>query len=142
MLNRLKQSAFQVLNLVYFHLPYLLLAISSRRGAADWGKWRRLQVPGDSDVVLERILPPEVATEPVCIAGERRCPPGDVGGPYGYKEFPGVIFFWNADSHGAESTIRRDFTSRAALDGLQFPQSFTRFKGAGFAGSCPKEKTS
>ena len=44
-------------------------------------------------VVLEKILP-QTATpaKPVCIAGERRCPPEDVGGPSGYEEFLKVIF--------------------------------------------------
>lgn len=39
-------------------------------------------------VLLEKILPaggkPSV---PVCLGGERRCPPEDVGGVYGYQEF-------------------------------------------------------
>ena len=45
-------------------------------------------------VVLERILPSDAAaiTKPVCIAGERRCPPEDVGGPPGYLQFLEVIF--------------------------------------------------
>jgi len=29
---------------------------------------------------------------PICLAGERRCPPEDVGGVYGYQEFLEVIF--------------------------------------------------
>jgi Plasmid pRiA4b ORF-3-like protein len=45
------------------------------------------------EVVLEKILPAkEGATKPVCLAGERRCPPEDVGGPHGYTEFLEVIF--------------------------------------------------
>ncbi len=44
------------------------------------------------DVVLEKILPPEACTRPVCLAGARRCPPEDVGGPPGYQEFLEVIF--------------------------------------------------
>jgi hypothetical protein len=67
---------------------------------------RLLEVEGDSliylydfgddwrhEVVLEKIL--SAATEakhPICIAGERRCPPEDVGGPHGYEEFLEVIF--------------------------------------------------
>ena len=43
-------------------------------------------------VVLEKILPSEGATKPVCLAGERRCPPEDVGGPFGYEEFLEAIF--------------------------------------------------
>jgi hypothetical protein len=43
-------------------------------------------------VVLEKIVPSETPTKPVCLAGERRCPPEDVGGPLGYQEFLEVIF--------------------------------------------------
>ena len=43
-------------------------------------------------VVLERIMPSEALTKPVCIAGGRKCPPEDVGGPSGYQEFLEVIF--------------------------------------------------
>jgi hypothetical protein len=43
-------------------------------------------------VVLEKILPSDAPTKPVCIAGRRQCPPEDVGGPSGYQEFLEVIF--------------------------------------------------
>jgi hypothetical protein len=43
-------------------------------------------------VVLEKILPSNRRTKPVCIGGERRCPPEDVGGPHGYQEFLEAIF--------------------------------------------------
>ena len=43
-------------------------------------------------VVLEKIVPADAPTKPVCLGGERRCPPEDVGGPSGYQEFLGVIF--------------------------------------------------
>ena len=43
-------------------------------------------------VVLEKILPTDAPTKPICVAGERRCPPEDVGGPSGYEEFLEVIF--------------------------------------------------
>jgi hypothetical protein len=49
-------------------------------------KWRHT-------VFLEKILPSQVhSPRPVCLAGERRCPPEDVGGPSGYEEFLKVIF--------------------------------------------------
>ena len=45
------------------------------------------------EVVLEKILPAATSTtKPVCLAGERRCPPEDCGGPHGYEEFLEVIF--------------------------------------------------
>jgi hypothetical protein len=44
------------------------------------------------EVVLEKIIPSEAPTKPVCLAGARRCPPEDVGGPHGYQELLEVIF--------------------------------------------------
>jgi hypothetical protein len=52
----------------------------------DYGdKWRH-------NVELEKVLPASGAVRPVCIAGERHCPPEDVGGVSGYDEFLEVIF--------------------------------------------------
>jgi hypothetical protein len=48
-------------------------------------KWRH-------HVLLEKILPSDFTLKPVCLAGQRRCPPEDVGGPSGYEEFLAVIF--------------------------------------------------
>jgi Plasmid pRiA4b ORF-3-like protein len=44
------------------------------------------------EVVLEKIVASDTPTKPVCFAGERRCPPEDIGGPHGYQEFLEVIF--------------------------------------------------
>jgi hypothetical protein len=44
------------------------------------------------EVVLEKIVPSEGATKPVCLDGARRCPPEDVGGPSGYRELMEVVF--------------------------------------------------
>ena len=49
---------------------------------------------GDSwehEVVLEKILDQEIDS-PVCLAGERHCPPEDCGGIGGYEDFLDVIF--------------------------------------------------
>jgi hypothetical protein len=43
-------------------------------------------------VVLEKVVASDTMTKPVCLAGERRCPPEDVGGPHGYQEVLEVIF--------------------------------------------------
>jgi len=65
-----------------------------------------LRTPGDSvlyvydfgdnwrhSLVLEKILPASATTvRPVCLAGERHCPPEDVGGVPGYQEFLEVVF--------------------------------------------------
>jgi len=57
---------------------------------------------GDSwrhDVTLEKILPASGMVRPVCIAGERHCPPEDVGGVSGYEEFLEVIFEPGHEEH-------------------------------------------
>ena len=63
----------------------------SRRGIVveyvyDFGdNWRH-------SVVLERILPAKpYGVYPVCLAGARACPPEDVGGAGGYREFLDVL---------------------------------------------------
>lgn len=45
---------------------------------------------GDSwnhQVTVEKVLPADSATTVRCTAGKRNCPPEDIGGPYGVKEF-------------------------------------------------------
>jgi hypothetical protein len=43
--------------------------------------------------VLEKVIPAnDVLRTPICLAGERRCPPEDVGGTSGYERFLKVIF--------------------------------------------------
>jgi hypothetical protein len=43
------------------------------------------------EIVLEKIVLSD-GMKPVCLDGARRCPPEDVGGPHGYKEFLEAIF--------------------------------------------------
>ncbi|MDE3199271.1 MAG: plasmid pRiA4b ORF-3 family protein [Acidobacteriota bacterium] len=43
------------------------------------------------EIAVERIGA-EGLDRPICVAGERRCPPEDVGGVHGYTEFLEVIF--------------------------------------------------
>lgn len=44
-------------------------------------------------VVLEKILAvPDGSVSPLCLSGERHCPPEDVGGTSGYEEFLEAIF--------------------------------------------------
>jgi hypothetical protein len=59
----------------------------------DFGdKWRH-------NVVLEKLLPASGTARPVCLAGERHCPPEDVGGMSGYEEFLEVIFEPSHEEH-------------------------------------------
>ncbi len=45
------------------------------------------------EVVLEEIIPAEeIVKTALCLGGERRCPPEDVGGPGGYQIFLDAIF--------------------------------------------------
>jgi hypothetical protein len=45
------------------------------------------------EVVLEKVIAVnDVVKTPICLGGERRCPPEDVGGVSGYQEFLEVIF--------------------------------------------------
>jgi hypothetical protein len=58
---------------------------------------------GDSwehEILFEAILLPE-STEayPRCIAGERRCPPEDVGGPFGFEEYLQALTDPDHDEH-------------------------------------------
>jgi len=50
---------------------------------------------GDSwlhEVIVEQISRPEIGSHyPVCVAGERACPPEDCGGPPGYEELHRVM---------------------------------------------------
>jgi hypothetical protein len=50
---------------------------------------------GDSwvhELLLEKIAPPEQGVSyPMCLSGERACPPEDVGGTWGYEEFLAAI---------------------------------------------------
>jgi hypothetical protein len=44
-------------------------------------------------IMLEKIAPAnDLVKKPICLSGERRCPPEDVGGVRGYQEFLEVIF--------------------------------------------------
>jgi hypothetical protein len=44
------------------------------------------------EVALEQVIPvSEIERTPVCLGGERRCPPEDVGGPLAYQAFLEII---------------------------------------------------
>jgi hypothetical protein len=51
-------------------------------------------------ILLEGILLADVAAAyPRCTAGERACPPEDVGGPYGYEQFLEAVMNPRHDEH-------------------------------------------
>ena len=50
----------------------------------------------DHKIQLEKVLPREDITYPVCIGGKRACPPEDCGGIWGYEAFLEII---NDPSH-------------------------------------------
>lgn len=45
----------------------------------------------EHNIQLEKILPREDITYPVCIGGKRACPPEDCGGTWGYEELLEII---------------------------------------------------
>jgi hypothetical protein len=46
----------------------------------------------EHEIILEKILPKENnLTYPLCIKGERACPPEDCGGSYGYEDFLEIV---------------------------------------------------
>ena len=54
----------------------------------------------EHDVTVEQVLVPEPATRyPCCVAGERACPPEDVGGPWGYADFLEAVTDPSHDEH-------------------------------------------
>jgi len=69
------------------------------------------------EVVLEEILPSETRTKPVCLAGERRCPPEDVGGPHGYRGWAGGKF------HAEEFNLKE---VNEILDRMRWPVNHGR----------------
>ncbi len=55
-------------------------------------------------LVVEERFPPEQGVKyPICVAGQRACPPEDCGGPWGYPDFVETIS--NADHRRHEETL-------------------------------------
>jgi hypothetical protein len=65
---------------------FTLSRITNREGSAftyeyDFGdSWHH-------GLLVEKIVPPKEVQYPICLAGERACPPEDVGGIWGYQQF-------------------------------------------------------
>jgi hypothetical protein len=54
-------------------------------------------------IVEERFPPEQGAKYPICMAGQRACPPEDCGGPWGYPDFVETIS--NPDHRGREEML-------------------------------------
>ena len=55
-------------------------------------------------LIVEERFPPEQGVKyPICVAGQRACPPEDCGGPWGYSDFVEAIS--NPDHRGHEEML-------------------------------------
>ena len=54
-------------------------------------------------VVEERFLPEQGVKYPICVAGQRACPPEDCGGPWAYPDFVEAVS--NPDHPRHEETL-------------------------------------
>ncbi|MEW6525457.1 MAG: plasmid pRiA4b ORF-3 family protein [Spirochaetota bacterium] len=50
-------------------------------------------------IVLEKIIKGNIYKHPLCIDGQRSCPPEDCGGPYGYQDLLKIISNPNNDEY-------------------------------------------
>ena len=75
-------------------------------------------------VVLEKVLPRDADVEyPWCIAGRRKCPPEDCGGPWGYLDFLQAISDPDHENH----EMMMDWTGGLAFDPEDFSPSNVDF---------------
>ena len=79
----------------------------SGSAVGDLGDWWR------HDITVEKILPIEKGTHyPVCLDGNRACPPEDCGGTSGYEELLEALGDPSHDEHEAMFLwLREDFDS-------------------------------
>jgi hypothetical protein len=76
----------------------------------DFGDW------WEHDIAVEDVVPADLDTRfPVCPGGERACPPDDVGGPDGYRDF---LVAFTDPAHPDHATMR-DWLGRD-YDAAQF----------------------
>jgi hypothetical protein len=92
---------------VYDELDYRIDAVLEKGGRLrytyDFGDW------WEHEVVVEDILPADADERyPLCLGGERACPPEDVGGPEGYAEFLAAL----ADPGHPDHDAMRDWIGR------------------------------
>ena len=96
---------------------YFTLDNASATYRYDFGdNWRH-------EVVLEKIEPRATGVSyPVCIGGERACPPEDCGGTYGYRELLEIIMDPAHERYGEMTTW-----AGATFDPERFDQKKVRF---------------
>lgn len=76
------------------------------------------------EITVEAIEPAAIGTRyPRCLAGERACPPEDVGGPYGYQQFLEAL----ADPSHPEHGTYRDWIG-GRFDPERFDPTQVRFE--------------
>jgi hypothetical protein len=80
------------------------------------------------EIVLEKIVPSEGQTKPVCIDGARRCPPEDVGGPHGYQRFLEAIFNPQHENFERFRTWAGDPVHAEEFSAEQVNRKLSRFK--------------
>ncbi|GAA3457194.1 plasmid pRiA4b ORF-3 family protein [Dactylosporangium matsuzakiense] len=71
----------------------------------DFGDW------WEHEVVVEDVVPADLGLRyPMCTGGERACPPDDVGGPSGYREFMAAYADpFHPDHEAMRAWLGRDF---------------------------------
>jgi hypothetical protein len=103
-------------------------------GENEW-MWVEAESCDDERHVLYGRL--DSAPVPVCLAGARRCPPEDCGGPYGYQELLEALRdptnpqhtemrAWIADLYGSEARFNPEAFSLDAIN--ESLQQFTKRK--------------
>lgn len=69
----------------------------------------------EHEILVEKILPADHNSYPICLTGKRACPPEDCGGPWGYAELLSIL----NDPENPEYEERMDW-----LDGNFSPNEF------------------
>ncbi len=82
----------------------------------DFGDW------WEHEILVEDVFPAEPdEVYPLCVAGERACPPEDVGGAYGYTDFLDAL----ADQDHPDNAQMRNWIGRQFDPAEFFPDRVT-----------------
>jgi len=80
------------------------------------------------DVLLEQVLSHEDSFQPVCVAGERACPPEDCGGPHGFAELLDILRNPDHPEHADRLEWLGDDFDPEHLDLTEINQNLSRTK--------------